>query len=288
MADGRIKSPLGTSRTRRPTAMGNMGSRVEPGCPPPHALAGSTLAAPATSCSRTPRADARTPRGLAGSWRGSSAKARRFARKGSTRQRRKSGSKCSRCGHGRRAGGGGLPGAGRVRARVAHCQSPVHTSRDRARPRPPSAADAPGDVATSLFTSPARPRWQIDQTDTRTLLHYAVMLRDKMAPQKVRASTGGDVTGNSGAQAALMLCAWLWLWQSEDAAEALKQQAEQLLQQVRPQALARMLARLRARMHAAWPVDTRIGTRPWASRTFMFRAASRVQHGRMSWPRVRN
>ena len=141
---------------------------------------------------------------------------------------------------------------------------------------------------TSLFTSRARPRWQIDQTDTRTLLHYAVMLRDKMAPQKVRASTGGDVTGNSGAQAALMLCAWLWLWQSEDAAEALKQQAEQLLQQVRPQALARMLARLRARMHAAWPVDTRIGTRPWASRTFMFRAASRVQHGRMSWPRVRN
>ena len=106
MADGRIKSPLGTSRTRRPTAMGNMGSRVEPGCPPPHALAGSTLAAPATSCSRTPRADARTPRGLAGSWRGSSAKARRFARKGSTRQRRKSGSKCSRCGHGRRTGGG--------------------------------------------------------------------------------------------------------------------------------------------------------------------------------------
>lgn len=42
---------------------------------------------------------------------------------------------------------------------------------------------------------------QIDQTDTRTLLHYAVMLRDKMAPQKVRAGVaagmprGGVVRG---------------------------------------------------------------------------------------------
>ena len=209
MADGRIKSPLGTSRTRRPTAMGNMGSRVEPGCPPPTpSLAARWRPQPPPAHARL--APMHAPH-AASQDRGAALQRRRGALQ--ERAVRGSGGKVEASAPGAVMDAGRVvAGAGRVRARVAHCQSPVHTSRDRARPRPRPAADAPGDVATSLFTSPARPRWQIDQTDTRTLLHYAVMLRDKMAPQKVRASTGGDVTGNSGAQAALMLCAWLWLW----------------------------------------------------------------------------
>jgi hypothetical protein len=55
--------------------------------------------------------------------------------------------------------------------------------------------------ATSGVSSPPPilpPCRQVDQNDTRTQLHYAIMLRDKMAPQKVRAGVCGVAGGGLG------------------------------------------------------------------------------------------
>jgi hypothetical protein len=58
-----------------------------------------------------------------------------------------------------------------------------------------SAADAPVDVGCLFPPSLLPPCLQVDQNDTRTQLHYAIMLRDKMAPQKVRAIVCGVAGG---------------------------------------------------------------------------------------------